>query len=336
MSVDDLRANAREALSSVLDGARAVGLVNFPNHGNPGDPGLWLGTRALLRDLGVRVAYQANPESLDLDVLDRVLGDAPVLINGGGNFGDLYGRQQGARMRLFEHHRRGPIVQLPQSVRFRDPANAEPVADAVAGRDIRIMVRDHASQEAVRQLLKVEPVLSPDHAFGLGGLRRTRSVDREVLWMTWDPSMPEATPESILADPPDWVHTVDWFTGAATAHEDFDARGRLAWHVNRSLSVRGSALGSQWPMLAATFAPLARRWWARGLDILSSAGVLVTNKLHGHIAATLMGIPHVVLDNEYGKVLGAVEAWTSSLPGVYVATDADEALAVADKLRRSS
>jgi exopolysaccharide biosynthesis predicted pyruvyltransferase EpsI len=37
--------------------------------------------------------------------------------------------------------------------------------------------------------------------------------------------------------------------------------------------------------------------------------VLVTDRLHGHIMATLLGKPHVVIDNFYGKIANFIKAF---------------------------
>ena len=58
----------------------------------------------------------------------------------------------------------------------------------------------------------------------------------------------------------------------------------------------------------------------------------MTDKLHGHLLAALLGIPHVVLDNSYGKVSGTLEAWTAGLPGVHRADGPGEAMAAARDL----
>lgn len=332
----ELRSRAEQALGFVLGGTRRVALVNFPNHGNPGDPGLWLGTHALLRSLGVRVVYQATHWSLDLAALDRAVGSDPVLINGGGNFGDLYAGQQGARMELIRGWGGRPLVQLPQSIQFADPANALPVAEAIRMQGaFTMMVRDETSVALSRELLGIDAVLSPDHAFGQHPLQSRAQITREVLWMVWPPGAPEATTASQLPDPPEWVHVEDWHTGAALAHEHFDAHGRLAWRVNRWFEAHWSSPRARraWPLLAATFAPLARRWFGRGVDLVAGSRVLVTNKLHGHVVAVLLGKPHVVLDNSYGKVAGILDTWTGGLPIVHRASTAAEALAIAERLR---
>ena len=336
MSLDDLLAAALERLREVLGGARRVALVNFPNHGNPGDPGLWLGTRSLLRSLGVRIVYQSNHWSLDLDALDRAIGDDPVLINGGGNFGDLYPGQQGARMKLIAGWTGRALIQLPQSIQFADPANAVVVADAIRAQGaFTMMVRDDRSVRLSRDLLGIEPVLSPDHAFGLHPLVSSSPRRWDALWMAWGPHALEFTPESQPIDPPPWVHVEDWMDGAGSAHERFDTVGRLAWRMNRAFESRWGrpSIRRAWPLLSATFEPLAHRWFGRGVDLVASSGIVVTNKLHGHIVSTMLGKPQVVLDNSYGKVSGALDAWTRDLPGVHVAHDAAEALRIATGLR---
>lgn len=338
-SIAALRSAAEDALRDVLAGARRVALVNFPNHGNPGDPGLWLGTHSLLKSLGVRVVYEAAPWSLDLEALDRVIGDAPVLINGGGNFGDLYAGQQEARMRLIAGWTGRRVIQLPQSVEFENPDNATPVAEAIRAHGaFTMMVRDRRSQEASRALLGLDPVLSPDHIFGLAPLTSTAAVTRDLLWMVWPEGAREFTPQSQPVDPPAWVHVEDWHAGAALAHERFDPGGRIAFRINRAFEARWSsaAVRRAWPLLSATFSPLAHRWLDRGVDLVASSKVLVTNKLHGHLVAALLAKPHVVMDNSYGKVAGALETWTRDLPGVHVARDGSEAMTIATSILRGS
>lgn len=338
-SVDAVAEQAKESLRTVLAGADRVGLVNFPFHGNPGDPAIWLGTRALLRELGVRVVHSSAAWGFDPTVARRALGDAPLLLNGGGNLGDLYRGQQQTREEVLRSMRDTRIVQLPQSIRFTDERNAAAFAGLVADHGgVTVMTREHASARRARDLLGVEPVMSPDHALGLRRLSSStpRGSVRELLWLSWRPGAPEWRAET---DPPsgaDEVQHVDWIEAAGSATDRFDAAGRRAWTLGRRIR-------DSWPrtrrhhallgaMAATTFEPLARRWVAEGAELLAGSRVVVTNKLHGHLFAVMLGLPHVVLDNSYGKVFGTLDAWTGSLPGVHRATNADEALAIARRL----
>jgi exopolysaccharide biosynthesis predicted pyruvyltransferase EpsI len=49
----------------------------------------------------------------------------------------------------------------------------------------------------------------------------------------------------------------------------------------------------------------------RGLRPLSSVRAVINDRLHAHILCLLLGLPQIALDNNYGKVTGFIEAWTS-------------------------
>ncbi|EYR64785.1 exopolysaccharide biosynthesis protein [Actinotalea ferrariae CF5-4] len=336
MTLSTLRSEARERLAEVLDGARTVALVNFPNHGNPGDPAIWLGTRILLRDLGVRVGYSSAHWDFDAGSLRSAVGSAPVLLNGGGNFGDLYLGQQQTRIEVLRTLRDNPVVQLPQSIHFADPANEARMAELLASHpDFRMMVRERNALRIARERLGLEPTLSPDHALALGARSRTRAPVWPVLWLTRLPGDPEHVDHGEPDDPD--VRRVEWLHGVPDDEAGWDLVGRLALRVNRAVrdswspGVRG--MGLRHAAAERTYTPLAWRWVRRGIDLLSSAEVVVTDKLHGHVLCALLGIPHVVLDNSYGKVSGTLDAWTGGLPGVHRAESGEEALALAHRLR---
>jgi pyruvyl transferase EpsO len=86
---------------------------------------------------------------------------------------------------------------------------------------------------------------------------------------------------------------------------------------------------------------LARHRLAAGsvstaLDLLCRGRVAVTDRLHGHILCTLLGVPHVLLDNSYGKLRRFHDAWTSDSPLTRIATSAAEAEELALSLLAST
>jgi pyruvyl transferase EpsO len=85
-------------------------------------------------------------------------------------------------------------------------------------------------------------------------------------------------------------------------------------------------------VLARTFDPLARYWVDRGCRILARGRVVVTDRLHGHVLALLMGIPSVVLPNANAKTRSFVDTWTHDVDGVVRADDAASGLAAARDL----
>ena len=51
------------------------------------------------------------------------------------------------------------------------------------------------------------------------------------------------------------------------------------------------------------------------------------------ILSVLLGLPHVLLDNSYGKVRAYYETWSQSLPLAHWAANPEEAFTMAETLR---
>ncbi len=68
---------------------------------------------------------------------------------------------------------------------------------------------------------------------------------------------------------------------------------------------------------AASYDTAARARVLRGCRLLSSGRVVITDRLHAHLLSLLLGIPHAVLDNSYGKLSRFLDAWTGGAAGVH-------------------
>jgi pyruvyl transferase EpsO len=334
------RGAALAALDGTIDDAVAaavpagpVALVNFPNHRNAGDPAIWLGAERVLGRLGRRIRYRASWASYDPVALTRAVPEGPILLNGGGNLGDAYvgpRSQQGTRERVLADFPGRPVVQLPQSTWFRDPAAAEAMAARLDEHGATtLLLRDRDSLAFAREAFAATPaVLCPDLALALGPRRRPADARVDVLWLARrDPEAAVDAPDGAAG-----VEIVDWLEPLADEPApSWWLRRVLA--VNDRLTQRSAAEPAdarRWGrLLAATFDPLARHWVDRGCRILSRGRVVVTDRLHGHVLALLMGIPSVVLPNGNGKTRAFVDAWTGTIDGVTLADDAEHALALA-------
>ncbi|MCL1801416.1 MAG: polysaccharide pyruvyl transferase family protein [Promicromonosporaceae bacterium] len=345
-TLPSIRAEALRILSEALRGAKRVALLNFPNHGNPGDPAIWLGTERLLKELGVKIAYRASPWDTDFHALRQKVSNSPVLLQGGGNLGDLYRWQQDIRERALKELPKNPIIQMPQSVNFLDPENAAKFAELCrAHGDFRLLVRENRSVTLAREQLGIEPLLSPDHAWAISAPRRRRSPSIKILWL----GRRDAERVPFWEPDGDQVTHYDWFSQEIQDHwgsafstwpeperRHFDLRGQLAIAVNqlgRNHYPAGAPLArTLHPIFAQTYDPLARRWVARGFQAIQEAKVVVTDRLHGHVFCVLAGIPHVVLDNNYHKVSSTLDTWSGNLPGVHRAESGEQAWEIARDL----
>src|SRR3546814_20488592 len=72
--------------------------------------------------------------------------DGPILIHGGGNMGTLWPKHEAFRLHLLRTHRGHPVVQLPQSIHYADPAAAAEMAEAIRNHgQFTLLVRDARS-----------------------------------------------------------------------------------------------------------------------------------------------------------------------------------------------
>src|SRR5919106_6826834 len=86
----ELRSIYDATLRHALRNAKSVVLIDFPDHDNIGDSAIWLGEVNALARLGVKVAYAATHAEFSGDAVRALPGDVPILLHGGGNFGDLW------------------------------------------------------------------------------------------------------------------------------------------------------------------------------------------------------------------------------------------------------
>jgi exopolysaccharide biosynthesis predicted pyruvyltransferase EpsI len=307
-------------LDDHLDGARRVAILDFPDHGNVGDSAIWLGERQALEELGVEVVYVCSCDTYDRSALLRRLGrEGVVLLHGGGNFGDLYPRHQAFREHVLDDLPGHAVVQLPQTVWVDRPERLERTRVAVErhGR-FSMLVRDRASAELARTVVPGEVSLCPDPATALT-LARTRAPAADVLWLLRADKEAPSTRRGRITDD-ERTMCADWPTDPLPARARVWAT-RQAGRLTSRLALPPVARSSD----AETWDARARARVDRGIDLLSSARVVVTDRLHGHILSDLLDLPHVALDNTYGKIASYTGCWGIAPGRAHLADDLEQA-----------
>jgi pyruvyl transferase EpsO len=263
--------------------------------------------------VGAKVVLACEPRAYRRQLVRRAVGErGTIVIHGGANFGDIYGKQpqQTVRRRLLRHFPRARVIQLPQTIYFSDPSRSAKFIELCRSHQgLTILARDQVSVERADEL-GLETSLAPDLAFGLGPLDRPRDPSIDVTWIVREDV--EAAREPGSVDPT----ARDWPTGAE------QRAGTTGAGLRRDLAlVRGlNRLRERAPVrlrqpiaraAAARYEPIASRRVRIALEMIAEGRVLVTDRFHGHLLACLMGIPNVLLDNSYGKNRGLFETWTN-------------------------
>ncbi|MDA4102068.1 polysaccharide pyruvyl transferase [Mycolicibacterium monacense DSM 44395] len=312
--VERIRDRLMNDLRRVFAGVPEWDLVDFPHHFNCGDSAIWLGEVKIAEELGIRVA---SATSSQMYRRDKLRANGPVVIHGGGNLGGLYPQHDDLRIRILTDFSTRPIVQLPQSIEVTNAAGLERLKRAIGShRDFTLLVRDRRSLDIARREFDCRIELVPDAAFALGNLERRPAVEEAVVQARRDK---EASGEQISGHP-----TVDWNTASILSLRNL---GRSAVTAAGKLPV--PALTST---LADSFARQNLRWAIR---TLSRGHVLVTDRLHGHVIATLCGIEHIVVSDRYGKVRALWETWTQDAPmATFAPTWSAAETALAERISR--
>ena len=298
--IDDLSRIAARALEPFnLDEPYA--LVDFPNHSNVGDSAIWAGEMAYFHRHAPRPpAYVCSIADFSMEELLERCPTGPIFIHGGGNFGDIWLPHQNFRNRLLEMTRGRQLIQLPQSIHFSSMEKLEEVARLIeAHGSFTLFVRDQESYELARRHFQCETVLCPDMAFFIGSIARPRSPDIDVLCLLrTDIERVELTGQAEL--------------GADVRVRDWLGEPKAELHLARAWG-GASALAAHGPQATrfGVYKAAADLRVRRGTRLLSSGRAIVTDRLHTHILSLLLGIPHAVLDNSYGKVGRFISCWTS-------------------------
>jgi len=300
-----------------------LALLDSPMYSNVGDSAIWAGTIAYLRHHHATQPSYVGWQSiaaLDSTRFRARLGDGAVWLTGGGNFGDLWPAHQAYRIAVIERCRGHDVVQLPQSLYFRDDRLLEATASAISrhGR-FTLLVRDEQSNDFARRNFDCNVIMCPDMAFCLGGLPRQAAPRHDLLILARSDHEKRDIAPAIC--PASGV-CLDWI----------DEPPGLQRSVRR-VSLLGGLLGlgpvrafDRDAQRARYFNALARARVDRGIELLSSASAVATDRLHGHILCTLLGIQHAVADNSYGKLSGFMRAWGTGAAAVHVAESLQEAV----------
>lgn len=326
VAADTLRARLEETLRPLVTPTDRVALIDFPNYSNVGDSAIYLGELACLASLGVPFpSFICDLRTYDRAELAHRLGpDGIILLAGGGTFGDLWPASQELREEIVKSFPRHRIIQLPQTIHFQQRETLQRARGVLnAHQHITLLVRDAKSLEIARTEFNPPSFLCPDAAFGLGPLARPGTATRKRLWLL------RADKESRSGvSAPVGEAAVDWLD------EPPMWRRRLSYALMGAVRRKEVAPLAR-PILVRLYASLASQRLERGLELLASAQVVITDRLHAHILCVLMGISHVLLDNSYGKVSSFHETWTAGVDNVRWAQSSADALGLAEQLARA-
>ncbi|MFA9441835.1 polysaccharide pyruvyl transferase family protein [Uliginosibacterium sp. sgz301328] len=282
---------------------RPVVYLDYPMYLNVGDLLIMQGTEKFFADYGYNVVMRASGVNYSPAMGRRIPRDATIVLQGGGNFGDLYPDHQHMRESIIANFPDHKIVVFPMNVQFMSEAERQRSAAIFRQHpDLTLLVRDEASLEDLYGAFSRRVVLMPDMAHQLwddhyvppDALRDTLYLIRRDI---------EAVPGQSGRDSSfDWDDLIS------------DARKHSYRMICKGMRLEG--------MTAQQFG-MGRAWYrfCDGLvgemrNVFEAHREVVTSRMHGCIFAALLKKPVRFADNSYGKLGRYYDLWLRDVKSV--------------------
>ena len=319
-------------------------LLDYPNYFNIGDHLIWLATVFYITEVcQAKINYAASLHDFSEEVMEKQVGKAPIILQGGDNFGDIWSHHQLFRERVISKYRDRPIIIMPQCIYFKNPDNLNKAAAIFnAHPNLTLFVRDNYSYElACQHFSNCKIIKAPDMVFHLANMPLLSfkfNPRRPILYLCRDDNelsqnfSPDALEIPTLAVQ-EWITSKWIYRGTEKFRELKEWYWRLpgmvllireGWQRGFSNPMRWISQ-QQWELLHpyahklnTLYNPAMHRLsWSMmhaGIYQLMHSRLVITNRLHGHILCVLLGIPHIFLPNAYYKNEAFYETWTSQIP----------------------
>ncbi|SHH18563.1 pyruvyl transferase EpsO [Cognatiyoonia sediminum] len=296
----DLISEYDKALSPHVSSSEPYALLDFPDHYNVGDSAIYAGEMAYFDSkVGYSPAYVCTFSSYRRDVEDFA-PEGPIFLHGGGNFGDVWPAHQDFRHEVLERYTGRKVVQLPQSIHFRDQKAVDKTAKAISGHgNFTLLVRDRESFDFASKAFDCEVVMCPDAAHNISNLSKGAAKAPVLSMIRKDR---EQRGDSVVPFLESLGEVKDW-------ERQFWARSPMDRIVERVISPRIRQTGR---LMARREKMFRRQAWNRvnyGVRLLSEGELVISDRLHVHIMSSLMNKKHISLDNYYGKIERYIAAW---------------------------
>ncbi len=326
--INKIKMHLRQTLDALIPAKSICALIDFPQYSNVGDSAIWLGEIAYLKQRQCQIRYVCDCTNYNPKALASIIGTGIILLQGGGNFGDLYPRHQKLRECVLNDFPNNRIIQLPQSIFFSDLENLALTQKFLsAHQDFHFVVRDKPSFSFAQKHFINPLYLCPDMAMmlDLKPLKnRSKSTDVVILSRS---DNEKATSFDLSESLPFKYHVTDWLDEPIPKLQIlYDwTHLRLGWG-----SKVPRILLNQLNLYAAN--AMAKERLDRGLNILGEGNFVITDRLHALILSWLGKTPVSFVDNNYGKLSNYIDAWLSDSDGQQQCDSLKEALELTSNL----
>ncbi|MDY0143633.1 MAG: polysaccharide pyruvyl transferase family protein [Bacteroidales bacterium] len=290
--------------------------LDLPYYTNIGDTLIWKGTEAFLRTLPYKCLYKTAIETyIKPDISKNIV----ILVQGGGNFGDLWRRHNDFCLKLITEFPENKIIILPKSVYYENKDLIKIDARLMAKHsNLIICARDTVSYETLTFFFSNRILLVPDMAFAISEtyLRRLNKVEENnaLFFKRKDKEYNPFDYESHLS----CSYKIEESEWPSMGKELF-ASLILSYLKTTFIKTRKLVLFNKviskitdWYAVHIYMPYLIRI----GVRFLGSYKYIYTTRLHGAILGMLLNKHITFFDNSYGKNYNFYQTWLKNVPDI--------------------
>lgn len=286
-------------------------LWDLPYYSNIGDILIWQGELDFLKNIPHKCIGIASKESCTFPDLSS---DTIILLQGGGNFGDLWRDHQKFRLEVIRRYPHNKIIIFPQSIYYENKKNAEADANLMAeNSNLVICARDRISYEYLKQNFKENKILLvPDMAFCILSdhlnCYRKPKTDKILFLKRKDKELSEDNISFHGVEIRDWpsIEKRIWWIYL------FEKAIGFNWYFKKC---KLNILTKEFSRILDCYGNHILRPYLikMGIRFISAYKYVYTTRLHVMILSLLLEKECEFLDNSYGKNSAFYETWLKNL-----------------------
>lgn len=287
--------------------------LELPYYPNIGDLLIWEGTQCFIEENNIKCLYKTSKWTFKASKIGK---NTTILLQGGGNFGDLWRSNQEFRLKIIKHFPNNRIIILPQTIYYQDLSILKHDADLMnQHKDLVICARDKNSFEILENhFTNAKKLLLPDMAFYINQskINFTKKNSGQNLFIQRNDK--ESNPKISLNIAQKYnipnVHFKDWPTMEKS--NIIQLIGTLLLKSNKILNNQLSTLTDFY--CQNIYKNLMIK---KGVKFIKSYNEIYTTRLHVAILCILLEKRCHFLDNSYGKNLNFYNTWLNDLESFY-------------------
>jgi|SRR3989339_284415 len=319
LKCNQLKSKIIESLSKFIDNDYIF--LDLPYYTNIGDTLIWKGTEDFLNTLPYKCLYKTAIETY---IKPDISKDILVLVQGGGNFGDLWRRHNEFCLQLITDFPENKIIILPKSIYYENENLLKMDAELMAKHSKTIIcARDKVSYETLKQFFSNHILLVPDMAFAISEsyLNRLKRVEQNkaLFFKRTDKEYNQYNYKSHLS----CSYKIEESEWPSMEKQLFASR--ILFYLKKTFKKTKKI-----PLLNKAISIIID-WYAVhiympyllriGIRFLCSYKHVYTTRLHGAILGILLNKPITLFDNSYGKNYNFYHTWLKNIPDLVFVKD---------------